>query len=79
MLVILPACGLENGRKLIVRADQQVERGKVLAFCGPYLMNFLVLHVFAAVSVELNFIGKNVVWTVILDSLSIACLRVTLS
>lgn len=61
MLVILPACGLENGRKLVVRADQQVERGKVLAFCGPYFMNFLVLHVFADVSVELNFIDKNVV------------------
>lgn len=61
MLVILPACGLENGRKLIVRADRHVERGKVLAFCGPYLMNFLVLRVFADVSVELNLIGKSVV------------------
>lgn len=38
-----------------------MERGKVLAFCGPYFMNFLALHVFADVSVELNFVGKNVV------------------
>lgn len=36
-----------------------MERGKVLAFCGPYFMNFLALHVFADVSVELNFVGKK--------------------
>lgn len=35
--------------------------GKALAFCVPYFMNFLVLNMFADVSVELNFIGKNVV------------------
>lgn len=60
MLVIRPACGLENERKLIVRADRHMERGKVLAFCGPDVVNFLVLHVFD-VLVGLNFIGKNVV------------------
>lgn len=38
-----------------------MERGKILAFCGPYFMNFLAFRVFADVSVELNFVGKNVV------------------
>lgn len=38
-----------------------MERGKILAFRGPYFMNFLALRVFADVSVELNFVGKNVV------------------
>lgn len=43
-----------------MKADLHVERGKVLAVCGPHLMNFLVLHVFDVLA-ELNFIGKNVV------------------
>lgn len=45
--------------KLVVRAERHVERREVLAFCGPYFMNFLVLHVFADVSVELNCVGKH--------------------
>lgn len=59
MLVMLSACGLENRGKLVVRADWHVERREVLAFCGPYFMNFLVLHVFADASMELNCVGKN--------------------
>lgn len=34
---------------------------EILTFCGPHFMNFLLLHAFADVSAELNFIGKNVV------------------
>lgn len=59
MLAMLSACGLENRGKLVVRAERHVERREVLAFCGLYFMNFLVLHVFADVSVELNCVGKH--------------------
>lgn len=59
MLVVLSACGLENTGKLIARADWHAERREILAFCGPYFINFLILRVFADVSVELNCVGKN--------------------